>query len=84
MRCPNCGYQTNGGDQLSTGGWFVRILLSFIPVVGFIALLVWALGSPRCRSLKNMGKGAAAILHNPYDRGDHSCGDGYCVAPHFV
>lgn len=56
MRCPNCGYQTYGGDQLSTGGWFVRILISFIPVIGFIALLVWALGSPSCRSLKTWAR----------------------------
>ena len=56
MRCPNCGYQTYGGDQLTTGGWFVRILISFIPVIGFIALLVWALGSPSCRSLKTWAR----------------------------
>lgn len=56
MRCPNCGYQMNGSDQLSTGGWFVRILISFIPVIGFIALLVWALGSPSCRSLKTWAR----------------------------
>ena len=43
-------------DHVSTGGWFWRILLSCVPIVGFIFLLVWAFGGTSKPSLKTWAR----------------------------
>lgn len=53
----NTGQQTSTvGEHVSTGGWFGRILLSFIPIVGIIMLFVWAFGNTQQKSLQTWAR----------------------------
>ena len=46
-------------DQtVSVGDWFVTMLLTGIPLVGFIMLLVWAFGGGAKESKKNYARAA--------------------------
>ena len=40
----------------SAFGWFGRILLTYIPVVGLICLLVWAFGGTSCPAVKTWAR----------------------------
>lgn len=54
------------GEHVTTGGWFGRIILSCIPVVGFIMLLVWAFGSTPQKSLKTWARAQLIFLLIPF------------------
>ena len=56
--CPNCGKAVNGNngsyfsepvsqsnleEPMSLGNWVITLLITYIPVVGFIMTIVWAL-----------------------------------------
>ena len=55
--CPNCGKAVEGGsnpfkeparnsnleEPMSLGDWIITLLITYIPVVGFIMTIVWAL-----------------------------------------
>ena len=60
MDNPNTNYMPNYNmpqqpvDDMSVGDWLITLILTFIPVVGFICLIVWAVGSSyEKRSRKN-------------------------------
>lgn len=40
----------------SAFGWFGRILLTYIPVVGLVLLLVWAFGGTSCPAVKTWAR----------------------------
>lgn len=59
--CPACGRPVNNDpfnnnyvqpsssgleEPMSLGNWIVTLLLSYIPIVGFILLIVWAINAP--------------------------------------
>lgn len=43
-------------EHVTTGGWFGRILLSYIPIVGIIMLFVWAFGNTQQKSLQTWAR----------------------------
>jgi hypothetical protein len=51
-------YVQPNNQTVSVGDWFVTILLSSIPMVGFIMLLVWAFGGGAKESKKNYARAA--------------------------
>ncbi len=62
--CPNCnapqptgsGYQPITPQGVSTGGWFLRMLLLCIPIVNIIMLIVWMLDSSKDQTSRNWAK----------------------------
>lgn len=42
---------------MSTGDWLITILISSIPLIGFIMLFVWAFGSGENPNKSNWAKG---------------------------
>ena len=44
------------GNTPSSMGWFGRILLTYIPVIGVILLLVWAFGGTSCPAVKTWAR----------------------------
>ncbi len=57
---PNAAYEnstySNQSPTISVGDWLITILLSAIPLVGFIMLLVWAFSSSTPPSKANYAK----------------------------
>jgi hypothetical protein len=53
---PTYGYSDNQSPTVSLGDWIITILLSFIPLVGFIMLFVWAFSSSTPPSKANWAK----------------------------
>ncbi len=53
---PTYGYNDNQSPTVSLGDWVITILLSFIPLVGFIMLFVWAFSSSTPPSKANWAK----------------------------
>lgn len=49
----------------SSFGWFGRILLTCIPVVGFILLIVWACGGTNCPAVKTWARAQFLLLLIP-------------------
>lgn len=45
-----------GAPVLSTKDWVITLLISFIPVVGFVMLFVWAFGSNENPNKANWAK----------------------------
>jgi len=55
----------NDNKEMSVGDWMITLLISVIPLVGFIMLFVWAFGSGTNVSKQNWAKATlvfAAIL----------------------
>lgn len=48
--------QVTVNNHMTTLKWIGVFILNCIPVVGFIAMLVWAFGSGRCPSLKSFAR----------------------------
>jgi hypothetical protein len=46
----------NQATVIRTRDWFITILISFIPIVGFIMLFVWAFGSGENPNKANFAK----------------------------
>jgi len=53
---PTYGYADNQSATVSLGDWVITLLLSFIPLVGFIMLFVWAFSSSTPPSKANWAK----------------------------
>ena len=53
---PTYGYTDNQSPTVSLGDWLITILLSCIPLVGFIMLFVWAFSSSTPPSKANWAK----------------------------
>ena len=51
-------YVQPNDQTVSVGDWFVTMLLTSIPLVGFIMLLVWAFGGGAKESKKNYARAA--------------------------
>mgnify|MGYP001432918189 CR=1 FL=1 len=51
-------YVQPNDQTVSVGDWFVTMLLTGIPLVGFIMLLVWAFGGGAKESKKNYARAA--------------------------
>lgn len=51
-------YVQPNDQTVSVGDWFVTMLLTSIPMVGFIMLLVWAFGGGAKESKKNYARAA--------------------------
>ncbi len=57
--CPECGVMVSVPQRqpenkpVSAGEWFVTILLTWIPLIGFIMMFVWAFGGGVNPSKKN-------------------------------
>lgn len=47
---------TTVSEHLTTGGWFGRILVSWIPIVGLVMLFVWAFGNTLQPSLRTWAR----------------------------
>ena len=45
-----------GSEPMSVKDWFVTLLITYIPLVGFIMLLVWAFDSSTNLNKKNFAK----------------------------
>jgi hypothetical protein len=45
-----------GNETLTVGNWMVTILLTAIPIVGFIMVLIWAFGSTTPLAKKNWAR----------------------------
>jgi hypothetical protein len=55
----------NGPAQsptVSVGDWLVTYLISFVPVIGFIMLFVWAFSSSTPPSKANWAKAALVVM----------------------
>lgn len=53
------------GEHVTTGGWFARILLSCVPIVGLIMLFVWAFGNTLQPSLKTWARAQLIFILIP-------------------
>ena len=53
---PAYGYADNQSSTVSLGDWLITMLLSCIPLVGFIMLFVWAFSSSTPPSKANWAK----------------------------
>jgi len=66
--CPNCGKsvenesmfrqpvpKSNLEEPMGIGEWIITLLITYIPVVGFIMTIVWALGAEKT-SKKNYAR----------------------------
>lgn len=47
---------TNSAPTMSTKDWVITLLISYIPIVGFIMLFVWAFGSNENPNKANWAK----------------------------
>jgi hypothetical protein len=47
---------TNSAPVLSTKDWIITLLITYIPIVGFIMLFVWAFGSQENPNKANWAK----------------------------
>lgn len=54
--------QVNPNQVVSTGGFFVNMLVLLIPVVGLIVAIIWALGGAKNNNRINMGKAYLAMF----------------------
>jgi len=54
---------TQANDQVvSVGDWFVTLLLTSLPMVGFIMLLVWAFGGGAKASKRNFARASLIFM----------------------
>ncbi len=53
---------SNKQSVLTTGDWILTFLITFIPIVGFIMLFVWAFGSQTNENKANWAKAALIWL----------------------
>lgn len=51
--------QNQNNQAVSMGDWIITLLISYVPIIGFIMLLVWAFGGGAKESKRNY---ARAIL----------------------
>ena len=54
---PGSGTQMQNGEILSVGGVLGMLFLAFLPLVGWIMMLIWAFDSQSSLSRKNIAKG---------------------------
>ena len=58
----NITVTTTPSEHLSTGGWFGRIIVSWIPIVGIIMLFVWAFGNTPQTSLRTWARAQLIMI----------------------
>ena len=54
-------YDDDYRDEISTGDWIISLILSYIPIIGFIMLLIWAFSSNTPPSKANWAKAQLII-----------------------
>lgn len=62
--CPSCGENQNipasepapQCDVVSVGDWMITILLTWIPIVGFVMMFVWGFGGSTNAAKKNWAR----------------------------
>lgn len=65
--CPGCGTAQNGngaakspavsaGTPMTVGEWLITILLTWIPIVGFVMMFVWGFGHGENLTKKNWAR----------------------------
>ena len=55
-------YSNTNDPHVSTGDWVLTLILSGIPIVGFILLLVWAFGGGAKISKRNYARATLILM----------------------
>ena len=56
------GYEESGNETVTVGEWFLSLVVASIPVIGFVAVLLWAFGKGASVSKRNWAQ-AMVIMY---------------------
>ena len=51
----------NEAKTVSVGEWFVTLIIATIPLIGFIAVMIWAFGNGAAKSKRNWAQATFII-----------------------